>query len=87
MKLLFITVTLSVVYQMRLRPVVKDTYDKEKDTFPYQILVVAAILLGCLPNEVYFVRNSIVQVSCQHASDKVSMMRVPYWLYMFALCP
>jgi hypothetical protein len=48
MKVLFITVTLTVIYQMRYRPSVRDTYDKARDTFPYEVLVLGSAALACV---------------------------------------
>lgn len=66
MKLLFITVTLTVINLMRLRPSVRETYDKARDSVRSEALVLASLGLACVfrgpaPNvNLMFKTNNVV---------------------------
>ena len=67
MKLLFITVTLTVIYQMRLRPSVRETYGKARDSFRSEALLLVSLVLACVirgpipnPNLAFEFENAVL---------------------------
>jgi ER lumen protein retaining receptor len=51
MKLFFIAATLAIIYQMRFSRTIRGSYDRERDTFRYEILVAASVVLGFFVHE------------------------------------
>lgn len=51
MKVLFISLSISIVYIMRNGTPQASTYDKERDSFPYIYLIVPCVLLGMAINQ------------------------------------
>lgn len=55
MKVVYLTATFMIVYYMRGNKVVKQTYDKDQDTFRYFFLVVPCFLLALVLNHAFTV--------------------------------
>jgi ER lumen protein retaining receptor len=50
MKIIYLVATFSIIYYMRQDRVVKQTYDREQDTFRYTFLIVPCLLLALVLN-------------------------------------
>lgn len=55
MKVIYLTATFAIIYYMRADRVVKQTYDREQDTFRYLFLVVPCFLLALVLNHAFTV--------------------------------
>lgn len=51
MKILFISVTLAVVYLMRYKRIVRVTYDKDRDTFRSELLIAVSGVIALVVHE------------------------------------
>ena len=51
MKLFFIAATLAIIYQMRFSKTIRGSYDRDRDTFRYELLVGASVFLGFFVHE------------------------------------
>ncbi len=53
MKIIYLAATFSIIYYMRYDKVVKQTYDREQDTFRYTFLLVPCFLLAVVLNHAF----------------------------------
>lgn len=51
MKLFFLGATGALIYQMRFNRTIRGSYDRERDTFRYELLVVGSLLLAPFVHE------------------------------------
>jgi ER lumen protein retaining receptor len=51
MKVVFTAATFAIIYQMRFVRSIKGSYDRDRDTFRYEILVAGAILISLFVHE------------------------------------
>jgi hypothetical protein len=51
MKILFIGVTLAVIYQMRYTRIIKVTYNKDRDTFRSELLIAVSAVCALVVHE------------------------------------
>jgi ER lumen protein retaining receptor len=51
MKVLFISVTLAVVYLIRYKRIIRVTYDKDRDTFRSELLIAVSTVCALLVHE------------------------------------
>lgn len=66
MKLIFLVSSLTIIYYMRVHPGVKQTYDKEQDTFRVPFLVIPCTVVALLMNQEFSVME--VQLARHHQS-------------------
>lgn len=51
MKIIFISATLAIIYQMRYSKAIRGSYEKDRDTFRYEILVGASLVVAFVVHE------------------------------------
>ena len=51
MKLFFLAATGAIIYQMMYSKTIRGSYDRDRDTFRYEILVAASVLLAFFVHE------------------------------------